>query len=215
VQTAPCCLQHLGERAEYIPRQACLADTSGCARLHKRIFGITTIMCTPKSGHRRDDAFAGREGAIRARCDNPGRFDPQNARELDAWRVALTRCEGCVSVDLREGAISHSLNISDRFTPAAITLMSTSPALGVGTGSSSSLRTSGSPGSYTTTARIVFGILAGIISKGCAEKGVAGFWGRSGRRGAALSAAGCSCDCCDAMPEMLSGASAHWAVSWW
>src|SRR5882724_11809788 len=53
--------------------------------------------------------------------------------------------------------------MSGRFTPAAATLISTSPAAGTGVGRSAATRTSGPPGSRISIASIVFTFLFSLF----------------------------------------------------
>src|SRR6267154_2782638 len=65
--------------------------------------------------------------------------------------ASMPNTRGKVTPDARPWRVCSS----DRFSPNALTSMSTQPAAGVGTGSSRIVRASGRPGASRTIARIV------------------------------------------------------------
>src|SRR4051794_29583115 len=65
--------------------------------------------------------------------------------------ASIPRTRGNVTPDARPWRVCNS----DRFTPNALTSISTQPAVGIGTGSSRIVRASGGPGASRTIARML------------------------------------------------------------
>ena len=129
-------LQHFGDGAERGPVQVA-AERDDLGGRDAGVLRVPAVKDPAHAAHHRGDLLPGRELPAGASGDDPGRFDAGHPGERDALRQAEPGCS------------------SERLSPNALTLMSTQPADGTGTGSSRMARADGGPGASRTTARMV------------------------------------------------------------